>query len=281
MKRPVAVLVALVLTFALATPVLAAEERAAKRQLIDEVLKAMDMKGLAEGTFNSLFAELIARDETSDAATKAPDEVRALRERVYAHIDYAKRVEDVYVPLLDKQFTIDELTALLAFVKTKPGQKLVRILPDLGVAGIVQSSGTVAAATRATAEEMQKDDLKKHPFKPTMADLRSIATALEARATDENEYPTGDYESLAPLLSPTYIRTMPTVDAWGTPYFYVGDREHYRIVSAGADKHFEWTSTQPGAFGAIQSHQTENPADDIVFEDGQFVQYPKDAGNEQ
>jgi hypothetical protein len=281
MKRPVAVLLALVLTVAVASPVLAAEDRAAKRQLIDEVLAAMDTKGLAEGAFDVLFTELMARAEISQVGTQPPAELHALRDRVYAHMDYARRVEDVYVPLLDKQFTTDELTAILAFLKTKPGQKLVRILPDLGVTGMVRSSGTVAAATRATAEELEKDELKKHPWKPTMADLRSVATALEARATDENEYPTGDYESLAPLLSPTYIRTMPTVDAWGTPYVYVGDREHYRLVSAGADKHFEWTSTQPGAFGTIQSHQTDNPADDIVFEDGQFVQYPKDSGSEQ
>jgi hypothetical protein len=278
MKRPAALLLlALVLT---AASVHAAppetDARTAKRQLIDEVLKAMDVQGLADGTFNVLFAELIAREHTDSEANEST-EMRALRDRVYASVGYAQRVEDVYVPLLDKQFTADELTALLAFVKTRPGQKLVRILPDLGVAGIVRTSGTLNAAARATEEEMKKEDARKHPWKETMADLRTVATAVEARATDENEYPGGDYEGLAAILTPTYILTMPRADAWGTPYVYVGGREHYRLVSAGADKHFDWASTQPGAFGTILPHARENPADDIVFEDGQFVQYPKES----
>jgi hypothetical protein len=78
-------------------------------------------------------------------------------------------------------------------------------------------------------------------------------------------------------VTPIYIKTLPETDAWGTPYAYIvssGGR-HYRFVSAGADKQFE-ANTQhieilPSKF---EGRAVDNFDADIIFQDGQFVQFP-------
>ncbi|MFL6248651.1 MAG: type II secretion system protein GspG [Thermoanaerobaculia bacterium] len=110
--------------------------------------------------------------------------------------------------------------------------------------------------------------------KVAMADIRTLATALEAYATDNNHYPDVTLDALAQLLSPTYIMHVPMTDRWGTPFLYVGDGEdRYRFVSAGADGVFEESSR---ALGPLQPEKsaTDDPNADIVFEDGGFIQYP-------
>ena len=57
---------------------------------------------------------------------------------------------------------------------------------------------------------------------------------------------------------------------------------HYRFVSAGADGVFEWDSRRidelPENFAGTP---TEAPAADIVYQDGQFVRFPRDAQNDE
>jgi type II secretory pathway pseudopilin PulG len=108
--------------------------------------------------------------------------------------------------------------------------------------------------------------------KRTMADMRTVATALEAYGVDHEreEYPAGTtVEELRRHLQPTYVITLPALDGWATPMRYLSlpDR-NYVIVSAGKDKTFESQPTDytPGT--------TENFDCDIVFSSGQFVQYP-------
>lgn len=106
--------------------------------------------------------------------------------------------------------------------------------------------------------------------KQTAYDIVALAQASESFATDHNKYPNAKtMEELHPLLSPTYIRNMPVIDAWGTPfrYFVSDDGEHYRFVSAGLDKRFDPTSLAVGKSLA--------KSDDIVFEDGTFLQGPE------
>jgi hypothetical protein len=92
-----------------------------------------------------------------------------------------------------------------------------------------------------------------------MADMRSLATASEAYATDYNKYPDAqDLDALDKLLSPVYIRTLPRNDAWGKAVHYVASEsfQGYRFTSAGPDGVFE-------------------SSDDIIFEDGTFKQWPQ------
>src|SRR5437764_7326105 len=84
--------------------------------------------------------------------------------------------------------------------------------------------------------------------KRSMADMRTLATALEARATDKNEYPiVGKFDDLVPLLEPTYIKTVPRVDGWDNKWKYESWKEdpkaigadHYAFGSAGRDDKFD------------------------------------------
>src|SRR6185436_1065034 len=65
--------------------------------------------------------------------------------------------------------------------------------------------------------------------KRSMADMRTIATAWEARATETNRYnaaaqatpyPTGNVniDDLQTYLCPTYVRTFPVNDGWGRAF---------------------------------------------------------------
>src|SRR5688500_3531264 len=93
--------------------------------------------------------------------------------------------------------------------------------------------------------EVTEEHEKKRPWRRTMSDMTSVATALEAYAIDHDEkYPAGDYASLKDLLSPIYLTTFPEKDMWGHQYAYVvsDDRQRYRVVSSGADSIFEWDS---------------------------------------
>ena len=110
--------------------------------------------------------------------------------------------------------------------------------------------------------------------KRTMADLRSIATAIEAHAVDHGAYPKTDgYVAVAFVRSqvePFYIRALPLADAWGNPFLYWSDGAHYRVVSNG------WDGVADRPYDAVVAGtRTDTFASDIVFGDGQFLQWPE------
>ena len=113
----------------------------------------------------------------------------------------------------------------------------------------------------------------------TMADMRSIATAWEARATDRNSYSVGgsgdrrvSAGELARTLSPTYIRTFPRVDGWGREFEFAATAEGqaYVIRSFASDGRPDRIANLSGA--------TTDFADDIIYSNGSFVRYPENAG---
>lgn len=288
MKRSVAVLVSLIVT----ASVFAQDQRTIKRDLIRELLNVMDTKALTQSSFDVIFHRLeqpaseAAMKDASDEERKQyaasakiySDQIRVFKERLYARIDYAKYAEETYAPIFEKNFTADELRELIAFYKTPVGQKSSRTLAEFTVGGLIRGGETVAELSAAIRDELEAEDKAAHPWKSTMADLRTVATATEAYATDDNKYPNvKSYEELGSILSPTYIRKMPEKDAWGTPFMYVvsADGQHYKFVSAGADKHFDWNATTIESLPENYKGRASESLDaDIVFQDGQFIQYP-------
>jgi len=118
--------------------------------------------------------------------------------------------------------------------------------------------------------------LQRSRQKRSMADMRTIATALEAYVTDENKIPDGSsVADLSTALMPKYVKTLPSVDGWGTPLRYecwpTGACEHYAIASAGADKVFEHESLQEYA----EDTKTSQFDADIIYSNGKFLQYPE------
>ena len=110
--------------------------------------------------------------------------------------------------------------------------------------------------------------------KVAMGEIRSLATAVEAYAVDYNQYPkAGSLDDLAPLVEPTYIRTMPRLDPWGKSYVYApwNKEMSYRIVSGGADG----TIAPPSLAMTDTESPRANPTykDDLVFVNGRFVRY--------
>ena len=115
--------------------------------------------------------------------------------------------------------------------------------------------------------------------KRTVADIRAIALAWEARAVDTQSYRTSGftfpaepvtYATLKSVLVPTYTKTLPELDGWSRPLQFGFDPEGggqgiYGIRSAGRDGTFDNT---------IIYGVTNSPDCDIVFSNGSFVQYP-------
>lgn len=115
--------------------------------------------------------------------------------------------------------------------------------------------------------------------KRTMADMRSIATAVEAYGTDYNRYPVANsITELGQFISPTYIRTLPGRDGWGTEFRYLAWKErpedeaaqNYRIASAGKDRKFEHEDLR-----RYREFATQHFDCDIVYGQGAFIQYPE------
>jgi type II secretion system protein G len=106
--------------------------------------------------------------------------------------------------------------------------------------------------------------------KRSMADMRTIATAIGTYATDLNYYPRGmatltDFE---PFLVPVYLRRMPARDGWGTVYNAYTDAlgDHYTIESWGKNK------TDDGCTLGLETQEFDC---DICHQDGMFIQWPE------
>lgn len=109
--------------------------------------------------------------------------------------------------------------------------------------------------------------------KRTMADIRSIATAVEAYTVDNNFYPRvalGNVDTLSHYLEPTYIRRIPPNDGWNTAIGWIGDTtagNSYTIWSGGRDRN----TTMGWAGGGPRTDFN----DDIIYSVGSFVQWPE------
>ncbi len=83
--------------------------------------------------------------------------------------------------------------------------------------------------------------------KRTMADIRTIGTAIEAYAVDHASYPSvtvGVLEAgLATLIEPTYVKRAPRNDGWNEGLRAVSVLQTYSVGGSGRDKTF--TNTCP------------------------------------
>jgi type II secretion system protein G len=167
--------------------------------------------------------------------------------------------------------------------RNNKGFTLIELLIVVAIIGII-----VAIAIPNLLNAIQRAKQKR-----TMADMRSAGTAAEAYAVDFNHYPAAAAASISlpsgitaipsttfgalgagfnGMVAPTYIRVLPIFDGWSSYYVYgtgSSNQQHYVIGSSGKN----------GAFESFVGGETQIFNADIIFADGQFLQYPAGAQN--
>jgi type II secretion system protein G len=157
------------------------------------------------------------------------------------------------------------------------GRRGFTIIELLVVVGIVGILATIAINNYYSA-------LHRSRQKRTMADIRSVALAWEARAIDIKQYNASglglsmpaaviSYGDLRSILAPTYMANIPSVDGWGNPLEFRMDRPlgaipaaEYAIRSGGRDARYQSTYV---------SGPTTDFDCDIVYVSGQFAIWPE------
>ena len=157
--------------------------------------------------------------------------------------------------------------------RNSKGFTLIELLIVVAIIGII-----VAIAIPNLLNAIQRAKQRR-----TMGDIRSMATAVEAYAVDFNRYPpaaaatlpsgltwaaTKTTGTMKGYISPTYIRVTPVADGWNSWFLYDvdGNGQAYVIGSAGKDGK---------AVALYADGPTTDFNADIVYANGQFIQYPE------
>ena len=107
--------------------------------------------------------------------------------------------------------------------------------------------------------------------KRTMADMRSLGTAIESYAVDNNVYPAVSTAAALKTVveAGAYIKNMPTTDGWNNTFAVDSITTQYTVYSLGKDN----------TGSSCVAGQTTTFNDQICFINGQFLRYP--AGSQQ
>ena len=141
--------------------------------------------------------------------------------------------------------------------RNQKGFTLIELLIVVAIIGIIAA---IAIPNLLNAIDRGKQ-------KRTMADLRSVGTAIESYSIDNNVYPVATAMSgLESFVEPVYIRTAPLTDGWTRTFQVASAIGEYTLCSGGKDGG-TCTANAGGAMGSFN--------DSIVFANGQFVQWPE------
>ena len=280
---------------ALAVPLSATESNPSPRQkeLAQRLITAMHLDRVGSSMMDAMYAEM-EKQFVSEAEAKGndPDDIAeakelfaACRERMRA-IDFNGLLREEQARIYAKYFTEQQLTDLCAFYESPAGKKMIELMPELMAEGARAGADKLGPKIQEIMSQVAEEAEQKRPWRRTTADMRALASAVEAYQTDQDDgtYPAAaDMAGLKTALKGiTMSQKFPEKDMWGHSYEYIvsPDRHHYRIVSAGADGIFEWDSrkidvAKEGAPQVVRYR--DHLEDDLIYADGLFIQLPVQA----
>lgn len=158
-------------------------------------------------------------------------------------------------------------------MRRQRGFTILEVLIVVAIIGIISA---IAIANYLNAAQRARQ-------KRTMADIRSIGVAWESRAVDTKAYNAAGftmpaaaltYADLTTLLSPTYMRNIPSIDGWGHALQFAADQPvggraaaEYAIRSPGRDGVFSGNTYTAGPTASFDC--------DIVYSVGSFIVWPE------